>query len=135
MFDALDKSISETEARFQRIADSGRFCETSTGYPVYISDPGLQMWLGRSTDMLIPTVGFVYFNCWLFQSGRKYLQWITETSKNAQEARNRELATNWDYGMALKFLIKGWAWPVQVVNELRSNTFRGNEKYITDAPL
>lgn len=135
VYEALKKSVARTEERFANIANSGRFCETITGNPVYLSDPGLQIWTGRTSDILLPTAAFVYFNCWLFHAGRKQLQWIRETSKTAQEARDRELATNWDYKMSLKFLAKGWAWPVEVVNEIRAKKLTADDRYITDAPL
>lgn len=131
----MKKSVARTEERFANIANSGRFCETLTGNPVYLADPGLQFWTGRSWDIFIPTLGFVYFNGWIFHQGRKYLNWIKSTSKTAQEARERELVTGTDWPMVIKFLVEGWAWPVDAVEQLKTGRLRGNEKYITDVPL
>lgn len=129
-----NKKMELTVERFDNFANSGQFCD-ETGYPVLIADPGLQFKTGRAQDVFIPSILFFYLTGWLLHQGKKHLQWIQATSKTAQEAREREIATGWDYPMALYFLATGWAWPVDAWNELRNGTITNKEKYIYEPPL
>lgn len=103
--------------------------------PALISDPGLAFKIGRAEDTVIPFVAFLYFNGWLFHQGKKYLQYIHKNAKNGNDARETELATAWNWPMALYFIASGWAWPVDAFNEWKSGRITADDKYITGSPM
>lgn len=126
--------IDYTNERFDKIAESGQFCD-ERGIPTLISDPGLAFKTGRAQDTVIPAFGLFYFTGWILHQGKKQLQWVKATSKTAKEARERELATSWDYAMTLYFIASGWAWPIDAFKELRNGTITKDSKYVTEPPF
>lgn len=131
---AQNEKMKYTNERFDKIAESGKFCD-ERGIPTLISDPGLAFKTGRTQDVVLPAFAFFYITGWILHQGKKQLQWVRATSKNAKEARERELATGWDYAMTLYFIATGWAWPIDALRELKNGTITKDAKYVTEPPF
>ena len=78
--------------------------------------------------MQIPTLGFLYVAGYIGHVGRSYLQAI----KGDKMTITKEYII--DVPMALSMAFKGFAWPAQVVMELRNGTLTEDDKNITVSP-
>lgn len=76
----------------------------------------------------IPTIGFLYIAGYIGHTGRTYLQ----TVKGDKKPRDKEIII--DVPLAFELSIKGFAWPVQVIGELRAGTLTEKAANITVSP-
>merc|ERR1719378_1253878 len=120
---ALKATMERTEKRFDFYAKSGLLCGTD-GLPHLIADPGFALKNGHSADVLLPTVGFLYFAGLIGHSGRLYLE--------AASDKQKEIII--DVPLAFSCLGKATAWPILVVGELNSGTLLEKDSNITVSP-
>jgi hypothetical protein len=78
--------------------------------------------------MQIPTFGFLYIAGYIGHVGRAYINAIKSDAKPVQ----KEIII--DVPMALGMAFRGFAWPVQVVSELRAGTLTEKPENITVSP-
>lgn len=78
--------------------------------------------------MQIPTIGFLYVAGYIGHVGRTYLNAI----KGEKKPTDKEIII--DVPMALGMAFRGFAWPAQVVGELRAGTLTADDKNITVSP-
>jgi photosystem I subunit III len=76
----------------------------------------------------IPTLGFLYVAGYIGHVGRSYVMAIKEEKK----PQDKEIII--DVPMALRMAVTGFAWPVQVVAELRAGTLTNKPENITVSP-
>jgi photosystem I subunit III len=124
---ALQATIEKTEKRFDRYAKEGLLCGTD-GLPHLIADPGLAMRYGHAGDVLIPTIGFLYFAGWIGYAGTKYIQEVAKAAKPIE----KEIII--DVPLAWRLLWAGLGWPVAAVAELRNGTLLEDDSNITVSP-
>merc|ERR1740138_870692 len=120
---ALKATMERTEKRFEFYAKSGLLCGTD-GLPHLIADPGFAIKNSHTSDVLIPTFGFLYFAGLLGHSGRLYLE----------STRTKEKEIIIDVPIALSCLGKAIGWPLLVVGELNSGTLTEKDSNITVSP-
>ena len=84
--------------------------------------------LSLASWLQIPTIGFLYVAGYIGHVGRTYLNAIKSEAKPV----TKEIII--DVPMALGMAFKGFAWPAQVVGELRAGTLTADAKDITVSP-
>merc|ERR1712187_191391 len=119
----LKATIQKTERRFESYSQNGLLCGTD-GLPHLIADPGFAVKNGHANEILIPTLGFLYFAGRLGHSGRLYLE--------ATGKKEKEIII--DVPLAFGCLGKALAWPVLVVGELTLGTLSEKDSNITVSP-
>jgi len=77
----------------------------------------------------IPTIGFLYIAGYIGHVGRAYLLAIKGKGKTTIE---KEYII--DVPLAIETSLKGFAWPAQVVMELRNGTLTEKDENITVSP-
>lgn len=78
--------------------------------------------------MQIPTLGFLYIAGYIGHVGRAYVMAI----KSEKKPQDKEIII--DVPMALRMAFTGFAWPVQVIGELRAGTLTEKAENITVSP-
>ena len=78
--------------------------------------------------MQIPTIGFLYVAGWIGNVGRTYLNIV----KGGAKPTEKEIII--DVPLAWNLAIRGAAWPLQVVQELRAGTLTEKAENITISP-
>lgn len=124
---ALQATIERTNNRFANYAKSGVLCGND-GLPHLIADPGLALRYGHAGEIFIPTIGFLYIAGYIGHVGRAYLI----ESRKEKTPQTKEYII--DVPLALSTAFKGFAWPAQVVMELRNGTLTENDANITVSP-
>jgi len=124
---ALKATAERTDRRFDNYGKAGLLCGTD-GLPHLIADPGLAMKFGHQGEVLIPTVGFLYFAGFLGHAGRMYL----ETIRKEKDVRDKEIII--DVPLAFKCFGKAVGWPALVIGELRNGTLVEKDENITVSP-
>ncbi|EFN58854.1 hypothetical protein CHLNCDRAFT_29874 [Chlorella variabilis] len=124
---ALQATIAKTERRFDNYSKQGLLCGTD-GLPHLIADPGLALRYGHAGDVLIPTIGFIYFAGWLGFAGTKYLQAVAATAKPIE----KEIII--DVPLAWKLLWEGFGWPLRAFAELKNGKLLEADSNITVSP-
>jgi len=124
---ALQATIEKTERRFDNYAKQGLLCGNE-GLPHLIADPGLALRYGHAGDVLIPTIGFIYFAGWLGFAGTKYLQAV----QLAPKPIDKEIII--DVPLAWRMLWEGFGWPLRAVAELKDGTLLAADDKITVSP-
>jgi photosystem I subunit III len=76
----------------------------------------------------IPTIGFLYIAGYIGHTGRTYLQAV----KAEKKPMDKEIII--DVPLAFELSIKGFAWPAQVLGELRAGTLTDSDANITVSP-
>lgn len=79
----------------------------------------------------IPTIGFLYIAGYIGHVGRSYVQAI-KGAKKPIDVNMKEIII--DVPMALALAFKGFAWPAQVIGELRAGTLTEKDENITVSP-
>ncbi|KAI3436624.1 hypothetical protein D9Q98_006041 [Chlorella vulgaris] len=120
---ALNATIAKTERRFDNYSKQGLLCGND-GLPHLIADPGLALRYGHAGDVLIPTIGFIYFAGWIGFAGTKYIQ--------ATQDIKKEIII--DVPLAWKLLWEGLAWPLRAVYELKTGELLAKDENITVSP-
>ncbi|KAL4442931.1 hypothetical protein ABPG77_008422 [Micractinium sp. CCAP 211/92] len=124
---ALQATIERTERRFDKYAEQGLLCGTD-GLPHLIADPGLALRYGHAGDVLIPTIGFIYFAGWLGFAGTKYIQIVKEGAKPIE----KEIII--DVPLAWRLLWEGFGWPLRAFAEYRNGSLLESDANITVSP-
>ena len=78
--------------------------------------------------MQIPTLGFLYIAGYIGHVGRAYVMAI----KSDKKPVNKEIII--DVPLATSIAFRGFAWPLEVVNELRAGTLTEKAENITVSP-
>jgi photosystem I subunit III len=78
--------------------------------------------------MQIPTIGFLYIAGYIGHVGRSYVQAVKQTKKPTMG----EIII--DVPMAASIAFRGFAWPLEVINELRAGTLVEKAENITVSP-
>lgn len=125
---AIQATIEKTQQRFDKYANQGILCGTADGLPHLIADPGLALRYGHTSEVLLPTIGFLYFAGWLGFSGTKYLQAVREMPKPIE----KEIII--DVPLAWRMLWEGFGWPLRAVAELRNGKLLEDDRNITVSP-
>merc|ERR1712050_406088 len=120
---ALRATMERTERRFEKYSQSGLLCGTD-GLPHLIADPGFAIKNGHSTEILLPTFGFLYFAGWIGHSGRLYLE----------RTKSKEKEIIIDVPLAFACLGKAVVWPGMVVADLITGTLLEKDSNITVSP-
>jgi photosystem I subunit 3 len=107
---ALEKSLKQTENRFQAYRDAGLLCG-GDGLPHLIVD-GNRQHLG---EFVVPGIGFLYISGWIGWAGREY---VRENKENSKKPTEGEIII--DVPMALRCMRTALVWPVRAIKELRS---------------
>lgn len=84
----------------------------------------LMLWV----RMQIPTIGFLYVAGYIGHVGRTYVQAV----KKEKKPQDKEIII--DVPMAVSIAFGGFAWPLEVINELRAGTLVEKPENITVSP-
>jgi photosystem I subunit 3 len=79
----------------------------------------------------IPTLGFLYVAGYIGHVGRAYVMAVKNESK-ISATQQKEIII--DVPMALRMAVTGFAWPVQVIAELKAGTLTAKPEDITVSP-
>jgi len=121
---ALQDRIDQTNARFSKYAKQGLLCGAD-GYPHLIVDGDFKYGFKEFT---LPGVAFLYIAGWIGYVGRQYLNEI----KKEKDPKMKEIII--DVPLALKFMSRGWTWPLRAVKELQDGTLTAAKEDVTVSP-
>ncbi|KAL6771994.1 PSAF1 [Auxenochlorella protothecoides x Auxenochlorella symbiontica] len=124
---ALQANIKNVERRFAAYGRGNLLCGND-GLPHLIADPGLALRYNHAGEVLVPTIGFIYFAGWIGYAGSKYLQ----ETKLAAKPFNREIII--DVPAAWRNLWEGFLWPVRAVADWRTGNLLADDDKITVSP-
>merc|ERR1712216_171118 len=103
---SIKETLSHTSQRFDYYSRTSLLCG-SDGLPHLVSDPGFSLLYGHYSDVLLPTLCFIYLAGWLGYSGRLYLQ-----------SSNSTLEIVLDVPLALLSLLTSLNWPISAYKSL-----------------
>lgn len=116
-FKSLTNEISRTNTRFNQYKEKNLFCGKD-GLPHLV----------KFSELLLPSLLFLYISGWIGWSGRQYLRYSTK-SENPFE---NEIIIN----IPIAFLIinSGFLWPINVWKEFISGDLLASDDQITISP-
>lgn len=122
-FLALEQSLTQTNARFKRYADSNLLCGKD-GLPHLIADGDPEYF----AQFVFPGLGFLYTAGYIGTSGRKYLRTVAKTKNPAE----KEIII--DVPLALTIMLSNWIWPVESWNAFIAGDLVADKEEITVSP-
>jgi photosystem I subunit 3 len=120
----LESKITATEERFNKYANSSLLCGED-GLPHLISDG---RW-DHAGEFIIPSLLFLYIAGWIGWVGRDYLRAIR---KDADTAPEKEIII--DTGLAIKFMLSGFLWPLAAFKEFSSGDLLAADSEVSVSP-
>jgi photosystem I subunit 3 len=120
---ALEQTLNQTNARFQRYADSNLLCGKD-GLPHLIVDGDPEYF----AQFVFPGLGFLYTAGYIGTAGRKYLKTVSKTKNPAEKEIIIEVP------LALSIMLSNYLWPVDAWKEFLAGDLVANKEEITVSP-
>jgi len=120
---ALEQTLNQTNARFQRYADSNVLCGKD-GLPHLIVDGDPEYF----QQFVFPGLGFLYTAGYIGTAGRKYLKTVSKTKNPAEKEIIIEVP------LALSIMLSNYLWPVDAWKEFIAGDLVANKEEITVSP-
>jgi photosystem I subunit 3 len=120
---ALEQTLNQTNARFQRYADSNVLCGKD-GLPHLIVDGDPEYF----AQFVFPGLGFLYTAGYIGTAGRKYIKTVAKTKNPAEKEIIIEVP------LALSIMLSNYLWPVDAWKEFLAGDLVANKEEITVSP-
>jgi photosystem I subunit 3 len=120
---ALEQTLNQTNARFQRYADSNVLCGKD-GLPHLIVDGDPEYF----AQFVFPGLGFLYTAGYIGTAGRKYIRTVSKTKNPAEKEIIIEVP------LALSIMLSNYLWPVDAWKEFLAGDLVANKEEITVSP-